>query len=136
MVTSAGDVGTWNRSFDGKTHTEDNPVLLANAVRFDHYPRHRVPQADDRASGSILLRQIADAIRYAHRKRVIHRALGPQSILVTDADSKTPRLQVYNWQVGVRETRRPRPESPTSKIGSRPKSLVYMSPEAIADPAR
>ena len=91
---------------DYKEH-ENGPALLfryldPNAVRFDHYLAtngHKLT-TDQRLD---LLRQIADAIRYAHRKRVIHRALSPQSILVTDAASSTPRLQIYNWQVGVRE---------------------------------
>ena len=92
---------------DYKEH-ENGPALLfryldPNAVRFDQYlatDGHKLT-TDQRLD---MLRQVADAIRYAHRKRVIHRALSPQSILVTDAASPTPRLQVYNWQVGVRET--------------------------------
>jgi hypothetical protein len=53
--------------------------------------------------GLDLLRQVANAICYAHRKRVVHRALCPQSILVTAAATLMPKLQVYNWQVGVSE---------------------------------
>ncbi|MCA9111861.1 MAG: NERD domain-containing protein, partial [Planctomycetaceae bacterium] len=92
---------------DYKEH-ELGPALLfryldPNSVRFDHYLAtncHKLT-TEQRLD---MLRQVADAIRYAHRKRVIHRALGPQSILVNDAESKTPSLQVYNWQVGVRDT--------------------------------
>ena len=66
----------------------DRPALLLryldpNAVRLDHYYLAANPQADRGPA----LRQIADAIRYAHSKRGIHRALGPQSILVSDTGS-------------------------------------------------
>jgi serine/threonine protein kinase len=121
---------------DYKEH-ENGPALLfryldPHAVRFDHYlatNSHKLT-TDQRLD---LLRQIADAIRYAHRKRVIHRALSPQSILVTDASSAAPRLQVYNWQVGVRET--PSTSGRTTEIADliESQSFVYMSPEAISD---
>jgi len=82
---------------DYKEH-ENGPALLfryldPNAVRLDHY---LASNSEKLSPGQRLemLRQIADAIRYAHRKRVIHRSLGPQSILVTDA-APTPRLQVF-----------------------------------------
>jgi hypothetical protein len=83
---------------DYKEH-ENGPSLLfryldPNAVRFDHYlATNSQKLTTDQRLG--LLRQIADAIRSAHRKRVIHRALSPQSILVTDATSPNPRLRIY-----------------------------------------
>ena len=65
---------------DYKEH-ENGPALLfryldPHAVRFDHYlatNAHKLT-TDQRLD---LLRQVADAVRYAHRKRVIHRALEP-----------------------------------------------------------
>jgi serine/threonine protein kinase len=80
-----------------------------------------------------LLRQVADAIRYAHRKRVIHRALGPQSILVTDVNAITPRLQVFNWQVGIRETATTSGRVTNVEDLVEAQALVYMPPEAVAD---
>jgi len=44
------------------------------------------------------VRQIADALRYAHGRRVIHRALSPQSILLTGAHTAQPQLKIFNWQ--------------------------------------
>lgn len=125
---------------DYKEH-ELGPALLfrytdPNAERFDHYLARKCHQltTDERLG---LLRQIADAIRYAHRKRVVHRGLSPQSILVTEADTKTPVLQVYNWQIGVQETT----ATTTATITNvddlvESQSLVYMSPETLADPKR
>lgn len=121
---------------DYKDH-EHGPALLfryldPNAVRFDHYLAancHKL-STDQRLD---FLRQIADAIRYAHSKRVIHRALGPQSILVSDAESPTPRLQIFNWQVGVRDA-----TSTSGRLTNvddlvEAQAFVYMSPAAIAD---
>ena len=121
---------------DYKEH-ELGPALLfryldPTAVRFDHYLAtncHKLT-TDQRLN---ILRQIADAIRYAHRKRVIHRALGPQSILVEDADSKTPTFQVFNWQVGVRETGTTSARVTNVEDLVEARSFVYMSPEATAD---
>ena len=125
---------------DYKEH-ELGPALLfkyldPDAIRFDHYlATHSHKLTTDQRLG--LLRQIADAIRYAHRKRVIHRSLGPQSILVTETDAKIPTLQVYNWQVGVRDTG----SSTSARVTNvenlvEAQSLVYMSPEAISDPRK
>jgi serine/threonine protein kinase len=121
---------------DYKEH-ELGPALLfryldPDAVQFDHYlaTECRKLTTEHRL---VMLRQIADAIRYAHRKRVIHRALGPQSILVTDAQSKSPSLQIYNWQVGVRDTSTTSGRVTNVEDLVEAQSFVYMSPEAIAD---
>ena len=121
---------------DYKDH-EHGPALLfryldPNAVRFDHY---LATNCHKLTTGQRLdmLRQIADAIRYAHSKRVIHRALGPQSILVSDAASSSPRLQVYNWQVGVREAATTSGRVTNVEDLVEAQAFVYMSPEAISD---
>ncbi len=121
---------------DYKEH-ENGPALFfryldPHAVRFDQYlatTGHRLT-ADGRLG---LLRQVADAVRYAHRKRVVHRALSPQSILVTDAASPIPRLQIYNWQVGVRESASTSGRATVVEDLVESQAFVYMSPEAMAD---
>lgn len=121
---------------DYKEH-EHGPALLfryldPNAVRFDHYLASNCHKLTP-GQRLDLLRQVADAIRYAHRKRIIHRSLGPQSILVTDASSSSPRLQVYNWQVGVRESASTSGRVTNVEDLVEAQALVYMSPEAISD---
>jgi hypothetical protein len=90
---------------DYKDH-EFGPALLfayePGAMRLDHYLATRGPKLSP-GTRLELLRQVADAVRYAHSKRVIHRALAAQSVLVMDPDAEVPRLKVFNWQVGVRE---------------------------------
>ncbi len=124
------------RVSDYKEH-ELGPALLFDyldptAVRFDHYLATNCQKLTT-GQRLDLLRQIADAIRYAHRKRVIHRALGPQSILVTDVNASMPRLQVYNWQVGVRENASTSGRVTNIEDLVEAQALVYMSPEALSD---
>ena len=119
---------------------ELGPALLfryldPGSVRFDHWLATH-SQKLDTGQRLELLRQIADAIRYAHRKRVIHRSLGPQSILVSETWSSPPRLQVFNWRVGIRES-----ASTSGRVTNveglvEAQSLVYMSPGACPIPAR
>jgi len=74
------------------------------AVRLDHYIRqhgHRL-SLNDRLN---LLRQLGEALQYAHDKKITHRALSPQSILVRNPDATEPELQIFNWQTAAREIR-------------------------------
>lgn len=48
-----------------------------------------------------LLRKITEAVAYAHRKGIVHRALSPQSILVVPAEEAGGvDIKLYNWQTG------------------------------------
>lgn len=49
-----------------------------------------------------LLRQLAEALGHAHGRRLYHRGLAPQNILVRGASEGEPRLQIMNWQVASR----------------------------------
>ena len=49
-----------------------------------------------------LVRQLAEAMSFAHGKSLYHRGLAPQNILVRNVESDTPRLQITNWQVASR----------------------------------
>lgn len=71
------------------------------AQRLDHYLAQNGAQLD--VGGRLeLLRQVADAIRYAHDKNVVHRALSPTSIFVLTDKAGQPRVQIYNWHTGTR----------------------------------
>ena len=85
--------------------TELGPALVFDhdpkAVRLDHLLR------DSGKDLSItqrlqLVRDIAETLKYAHSKRLYHRALGPQSILVHGAGSGTFHLHLMNWQTASR----------------------------------
>lgn len=88
------------------TEHELGPAILfdhvTTEIRLDHYLKERSNKltVDLRLH---LLRSVAEALRYAHEKRLSHRALSPQSILVTNPASERPSVKLFSWQTGVRE---------------------------------
>jgi serine/threonine protein kinase len=123
------------------TEHERGPALIfehdPKATRLDHYLIEHGARltVDIRLS---LLRQIAEAVRYAHEKKLVHRALSPQSILVVDPSSASPRIQIFNWQSGVREAGSSGSRasvSGTSHLGQlvEDAATVYVAPEALSD---
>lgn len=86
------------------TQHELGPALVfehdPKALRLDHY----LVQAGSRLGFEArlaLVRQIAETLRYCHDKRLFHRALSPQSILVWDPDEPAPRLRILDWQTAA-----------------------------------
>ncbi|MEN9841086.1 MAG: system serine/threonine kinase PglW, partial [Verrucomicrobiota bacterium] len=71
------------------------------AQRLDHFLAENGAQLDAGARLQILS-QVADAIRYAHGKDVVHRALCPQAIYVLREKSGAARTLIYNWHTGAR----------------------------------
>jgi serine/threonine protein kinase len=127
---------------EGFTEHELGPALIfrhdPQAVRLDHY----LSQYADRLNVGVrlsLLRQIAEALKYAHEKRVVHRSLSPQSILVSDPDTDSPKVQVFNWQAGYRGGGSVTSGAPLTAT-AHPEQLVedastvYMPPEALTEP--
>lgn len=86
--------------------TDMGPALVFDhdpkAQRLDHLLRDRGTQltVTERLQ---LVRDIAETLKFAHARRLYHRALGPQSIMVhtTEGGALTPRLM--NWQTASRE---------------------------------
>jgi serine/threonine protein kinase len=126
------------------TQSDRGPALIfrhdPDALRFDRY----LSQFGDRLSVDVrlsLLRQIAEALRYAHEKRIVHRALSPQSILVSEPFSSTPQTQIFNWQIGYRDGTSSTGGESRLTATSHPEQLVedasiaYMAPEALTDPS-
>ncbi|TDU23278.1 serine/threonine protein kinase [Panacagrimonas perspica] len=127
--------------------TELGPALIfehdPKAVRLDHFLRDE-PQklgVDQRLQ---LVRGIAEVLAFAHSRRLYHRALGPQSVLVKGTDNGELRVQLMNWQTAARN---PGAGSATGTIhhttGTQhvedyvdDPGLVYLAPETTrADPA-
>jgi serine/threonine protein kinase len=89
-----------------------------------------------------LVRQIADAVAYAHRRRVVHRAISPQSILVTEGSGTgRRRTRLYNFQVSLSRSESQQPGSaPTSRTLHATQlledaSTVYLAPEMVSGQA-
>ncbi|HJW55340.1 MAG TPA: BREX system serine/threonine kinase PglW [Burkholderiaceae bacterium] len=86
--------------------TELGPALIFDhdpaAIRLDFLLREmgQLLTVDQRLQ---IVRDLAETLKYAHQKRLYHRALCPQSILVQDVAGATPRPRIMNWQTGTRE---------------------------------
>ena len=91
-------------------------ALLGNDIRLD------------------MVRQLADTLRYAHARRIYHRGLSPQNIMVLRPDSPRPQLQMMNWQTGMEAEG----TTGTSHISALMEDLskAYMAPEACHQPSK
>ena len=90
---------------DPPTECEYGPVLFLreppNSILLDQFLSQEGSKLPVHERLDIL-RQIGEIIAYAHGRKVIHRSLSPQSILVWRDASKRPLVQVLNWQTGAR----------------------------------
>jgi serine/threonine protein kinase len=127
--------------------TELGPALVFDhdpkAVRLDHLLRDHGMRLTV-TQRLQLVRDIAETLKYAHSKRLYHRALGPQSILVQDIESNHPLLRLMNWQTASRNVGdSASPDTVHRTTGTRhvedyveDPGLVYLAPETMrADPA-
>jgi serine/threonine protein kinase len=131
----------------GFTDNQYGPAIIfehhPKAVRLDHYLAG--PGAKTAVDVRLaILRQVAEAMRYAHGKGMFHRGLSPQSVLVIDPDVATPVVKIFSWQTGSKELL-----SSTNTPGGRAvtgtahvdqlldeASTAYMAPEAVLDHER
>jgi serine/threonine protein kinase len=95
-----------------------------------------------------MIRQLAEALDFAHRRHLYHRALAPRAVYV-EMDGRYPRLRIADWQVAARPhgtgTSAPQSRTTTQLVG--PSALArhversagpYLAPEfqtADAPPA-
>jgi len=124
--------------------TEMGPALVFDhdpkAQRLDHLLRDRGVQLTV-TQRLQLVRDIAETLKYAHSKRLYHRALGPQSIMIHASEpggTLAPRLM--NWQTAARDANNPdtvHRTTGTSHVEDYVEDLglVYLAPETMrADP--
>ncbi len=85
--------------------TELGPALIfehdPKTVRLDHLLRDQghTLSVTQRLQ---MVRDIAETLKYAHSKRLYHRALGPQSILARATSRGLYELRLMNWQLASR----------------------------------
>ena len=87
--------------------TEAGPALVfpldTESVRLDRFLVKA--EAEGRLDVHLrlhLLRAMAEVLEYAHERRLFHRALNPQAMLVTRPASPTPGIAIANWFSGER----------------------------------
>ena len=125
------------------TDHELGPAILfrrePDEIRLDHFlaqEGHRLT-LDQRLD---FVRQLAEALKYAHGRRILHRALMPRSVLVTRAATGKPQLKIFNWQLGRRIASGTAGTTQTQRSTIHPSQiadgsqLVYAAPEALQDP--
>ncbi|MGN9804761.1 BREX system serine/threonine kinase PglW [Micromonospora sp. L32] len=100
---------------DSMESHEAGPALIfrydPRSIRLDHY----MAQYGDRLdalSRLAMIRQLAETVAYAHRRRLHHRALSARSVLVSPGRQRrggsedeawlTPQLQISDWQAATR----------------------------------
>lgn len=128
--------------------TELGPALIFDhdpkAVRLDHLLRERgkTLTVTQRLQ---MVRDIAETLKYAHAKRLYHRALGPQSIVVHGLDTGAMQLRLMNWQTASRNVGGSSAANTVHRTtGTRhvedyveDLGLLYLAPETTrADPAQ
>lgn len=83
--------------------TERGPAIVfehpVHSERLDAFLLRRDPALDLRQRLR-LVRELADALTWAHAHGLHHRILTPSAILVVDPDGEAPTVKIFNWQVG------------------------------------
>jgi len=120
--------------------TDLGPALVFDhdpkAIRLDHLLRDHGTRLTI-TQRLQLVRDIAETLKYAHSKRLYHRALGPQSILVQNVESGNFQLRLMNWQTASRNVGdSASPDTVHRTTGTRhvedyveDPGLVYLAPE-------
>jgi serine/threonine protein kinase len=123
------------------TESDSGPALIydyrPDAQRLDHRleaasPPLGISQRLD------LVRQIAEALAYAHQRGVYHRALSPWTVEVTEKADGRLSACIRDWQSGSSDRQSPSNTRMTLHIGQlagvidSPQSAVYSPPEVIA----
>ncbi len=110
--------------------------LLPNTVRFDHFLESSIHDltVDQRLD---LIRNIAEALQYAHKQGVHHRAMSPWTIDLVTQDDGVLRPEIRDWQVAsaagdVRtETRMTVHAGTHAGLLVDERALVYAAPETL-----
>jgi len=76
-----------------------------------------------------LIGQICSALSYAH-KTIIHRDIKPENVLVTDSNSKKPKLQIADFGIAKAES-----QSIHVSVSAYMGTPIYMAPEQYNDAA-
>ncbi|WP_354699042.1 serine-threonine kinase [Paraconexibacter sp. AEG42_29] len=86
-----------------------------------------------------LVRQLAETVLFAHRRRVFHRALSPRSVMVARPGTKEQRFSIINWQTGERTSGE---TLAATVVGTRhveqlvdDDAAAYLAPEALTQAA-
>ena len=81
-----------------------------------------------------IVEQVADALEYCHRKKVLHRGLSPHAVLIETDAANAPIAKLYNFQLASQGDLTSGTQH-LSALGV-DTTLLYRAPEVLEDPRR
>ena len=88
------------------TNADQGPAIVfehdPDAERLDHFLDRRGDELTPETRLD-LVRQLAEALHYAHERDFYHRSLSPRRVLVVGPDTPQPKLKVFDWQTGKQD---------------------------------
>ncbi|MGW7002051.1 BREX system serine/threonine kinase PglW [Streptomyces sp. NPDC054933] len=132
------------QAVDFRDHQGGPAILFRHRhddLRLDDYVAANGARLTDQTRRA-MVRQLADALRYAHRRSLYHRALSARSIYVAArSDGGQPTLRITDWQSAARDfeatSLRSLGNSPLGEEHIQDAAEVYLAPgfdEEYADP--
>lgn len=132
------------QAVDFREHQGGPAILFRHRhddLRLDDYLAAHGARLSDETRRT-MVRQLADALRYAHRRSLYHRALAARSIYVSARpDGGQPTLRITDWQSAARDfevtSLRSLGNSPLGEEHIQDAAEVYLAPgfdEEYADP--
>ena len=123
--------------------SDRGPALIfewhPDAVRLDHW----LKENDERLGfydRLVLLEDLAEIVREAHRQGIFHRALSPRTVRVLERQGKVG-LRICDWQTALRARSRDTGVTSTSMLGTVHvaehvglREHLYLAPEVLALP--
>ncbi|MFM8442347.1 MAG: BREX system serine/threonine kinase PglW, partial [Methylococcus sp.] len=121
--------------------SEQGPALIFDhdpaQQRLDHFIRAHA-DALDLWQRLKLVRAIAEVLDAAHRHRLYHRGLSPQTILVRPQSEPTFDVTLFDWQIATRQLRETEATSTGAlhreMLSDRTAQDIYLAPEARIAP--
>ncbi|SCF28774.1 Serine/threonine protein kinase [Micromonospora purpureochromogenes] len=130
---------------DGMEPHEGGPALIFRhdhqAMRLDHFMAQYGEKLEI-GTRLDMIRQLAEAMAYAHGRKLYHRALAARSVLVKPGRARTagenpwadPQLQISDWQAAVRESESTSGGSGIAATATREGAHLERSAEAYLAP--
>jgi len=118
------------RLYDAGLADDGQPYMALEYVEGQPITQAADAQALDAKARVRLLRQVMDAVQYAHANLVIHRDLKPGNVLVT-ADGKAMLLD-FGIAKLVEDEAGAAAESELTRLGGRALTLHYAAPEQVS----
>jgi serine/threonine-protein kinase len=117
------------RLYDAGLAEDGQPYMALEYVEGRPITQAATEQALDASARVRLLRQVMDAVQYAHANLVIHRDLKPGNVLVTaEGDAK---LLDFGIAKLVEDEAGASPDSELTRLGGRALTLRYAAPELV-----